>query len=144
MLGLLASNRFLTVKSGASLRELLRRKFALDALYDLGDTKLFTAAVLPVVVVAKKQRPETFSTCIFDRVYEQASLTSSPLTDVQTTTVPPGGATIVEFNLQVPGRYMLVDHALSRLERGLVGFLFAEGKDNLAVFHGAVTPGSGH
>jgi nitrite reductase (NO-forming) len=81
---------------------------------------------------------------IFDRVYEQASLTSSPLTDVQTTTVPPGGATMVEFKLQVPGRYMLVDHALSRLERGLVGFLFAEGEENLAVFHGAVTPGSGH
>jgi len=71
VLGLLTSNRFLTVKSGASLRELLRREFALDAIYDLGDTKLFTAAVLPVVVVAKKQRPETSSTCIFDRVYEQ-------------------------------------------------------------------------
>ncbi|HEY7427672.1 MAG TPA: N-6 DNA methylase [Gemmataceae bacterium] len=71
VLGLLTSNRFLTVKSGASLRELLRREFALDAIYDLGDTKLFTAAVLPVVVVAKKQCPETPSPCIFDRVYEQ-------------------------------------------------------------------------
>jgi nitrite reductase (NO-forming) len=81
---------------------------------------------------------------IFDRVYEQASLTSKPLTDVQTTTVPPGGAAMVEFKLQVPGRYMLVDHALSRLERGLVGFLFAEGDDNLAVFSGTTTPGSGH
>jgi nitrite reductase (NO-forming) len=81
---------------------------------------------------------------IFDRVFEQASLTSSPLTDVQTTTVPPGGATMVEFQLQVPGRYLLVDHALSRLERGLVGFLFAEGEENLAVFHGEATPGSGH
>jgi nitrite reductase (NO-forming) len=81
---------------------------------------------------------------IFDRVYEQASLTSNPLTDVQTTTVPPGGAAMVEFKLEVPGRYMLVDHALSRLERGLVGFLFAEGEDNLAVFSGTTTPGSGH
>jgi adenine-specific DNA-methyltransferase len=71
VLGLLTSNRFLTVKSGASLRELLRREFSLDAIYDLGDTKLFTSAVLPVVVVAKKQRPERSSPCIFDRVYEQ-------------------------------------------------------------------------
>jgi nitrite reductase (NO-forming) len=81
---------------------------------------------------------------IFDRVYEQASLTASPLTDVQTTTVPPGGATMVEFELQVPGRYLLVDHALSRLERGLVGFLIVGGEENLAVFHGEATPGSGH
>ena len=38
----------------------------------------------------------------------------SPLTDVQTITVPPGGAAIVEFKVEVPGNYMLVDHALSR------------------------------
>jgi nitrite reductase (NO-forming) len=67
---------------------------------------------------------------IFDRVYDHASLTVLPLTDVQTTTVPPGGATMVEFDLEVPGRYILVDHALARVERGLVCFLFAEGPDN--------------
>jgi len=71
VLGLLTSNRFLTVKSGASLRRLLRRESALEAIYDLGDTKLFTAAVLPVVVVAKKQRAETPPACIYDRVYER-------------------------------------------------------------------------
>jgi hypothetical protein len=71
VLGLLTSNRFLTVKSGEALRQLLRREFALEAIYDLGDTKLFTAAVLPVVVVAKKLRANTPSVCIFDRVYEQ-------------------------------------------------------------------------
>lgn len=71
---------------------------------------------------------------ILDRVYDQASLTAPPLTDVQTTVVPPGGATMVEFNVEVPGRYILVDHALSRLEHGLVGFLFVEGEENSAVF----------
>lgn len=81
---------------------------------------------------------------IFDRVYDQASLTSPPLTDVQTTTVPPGGATMVEFQLQVPGRYILVDHALSRLERGLAGFLYAEGDENPSIFNGEATSGSGH
>lgn len=81
---------------------------------------------------------------IFDRVYDQASLTSSPLTDVQTTLVPPGGATMVEFKLEVPGRYILVDHALSRLERGLAGFLMVEGDDNTDIFDGTITPGSGH
>lgn len=81
---------------------------------------------------------------IFDRVFDQASLTSNPLTDVQTTLVPPGGATMVEFKLDVPGNYILVDHALSRLERGLAAFLLVEGDENPDIFHGEITPGSGH
>lgn len=71
---------------------------------------------------------------IFDRVYAGASLTSPPLTDVQTTLVPAGGATIVEFKLEVPGKYILVDHSLSRLERRLAGFFDVEGPDNPGVF----------
>jgi nitrite reductase (NO-forming) len=81
---------------------------------------------------------------IFDRVYDQASLTAAPLTDVQTTLVPTGGATMVEFTLEVPGRYILVDHSLSRLERGLAGFLMVEGPDAPEVFDGQATEGSGH
>lgn len=71
---------------------------------------------------------------IFDRVYDQASLTSPPLTDVQTTMVPPGGATIVEFKLDVPGHYTLVDHALSRAEKGLAGTLVVTGDEDPDIF----------
>lgn len=81
---------------------------------------------------------------IFDRVYNQASLTTPAMTDVQTTTVPPGGATVVEFGLEVPGRYILVDHALSRLQRGLAGYLIAEGPEAPEIFDGTTTSGSGH
>jgi nitrite reductase (NO-forming) len=81
---------------------------------------------------------------IFDRVYDQGSLTTDPLTGVQTTLVPAGGATMVEFKLEVPRRYILVDHALSRAERGLVGFLEAGGPENPEVFHGTTIAGSGH
>ena len=81
---------------------------------------------------------------IFDRVYPFASLSSPPLKDVQTVTVPPGGATVVEFKVQVPGRYILVDHALSRLERGLAGYLYVEGEEDPAIFSGTPTSGSGH
>jgi nitrite reductase (NO-forming) len=80
---------------------------------------------------------------IFDRVYDQASLTSAPLTNVQTTTVAPGGATMVEFTVEVPGRYLLVDHALSRLERGLVGFLEVTGPENHEIFHGEASGDNG-
>ena len=38
-----------------------------------------------------------------------------------------GGAVITEIKLQVPGNYTLVDHALARMERGLVGILNVEG-----------------
>jgi nitrite reductase (NO-forming) len=71
---------------------------------------------------------------IFDKLHNLGSLTSAPLLDVQTATVPPGGAAVVEFKLEVPGNYMLVDHALTRVARGLAGVLQVEGPDNPAVF----------
>jgi nitrite reductase (NO-forming) len=81
---------------------------------------------------------------ILDRVFDQASITSPALTNIQTTLVPPGGATVVEFGLEVPGTYLLVDHALSRMQRGLVGYLIAEGPENPELFNGTPMPGSGH
>jgi nitrite reductase (NO-forming) len=81
---------------------------------------------------------------IFDRVYSLGDLQSPPARGVQTVTVPAGGATIVEFKLDVPGNYILVDHALSRAERGLVGILQVEGDPNPEIFEGKVEPGSGH
>ncbi len=71
---------------------------------------------------------------VFDKVYPMGSLTTTPVNDVQTITVPPGGAAIVDFKLQVPGKYMLVDHALTRVERGLVGILDVQGPDNPDIF----------
>ncbi len=81
---------------------------------------------------------------IFDRVYDQASLTSAPLTNVQTTLVPPGGAVMVEFKVEVPGRYILVDHALSRLQRGLAGYLIVDGEPNPDIFSATPVAGSSH
>ncbi len=65
---------------------------------------------------------------IFDNVYRDADLISPPGHSVQTTLVPAGGATVVEFGLEVPGNYTLVDHAIFRIEKGAVGFLNAEGE----------------
>lgn len=74
VLGLLTSNRFLTVKSGADVRRLLRSEFEVREIFDLGDTKLFDAAVLPVIVVAVKKRDKTAFSCDsrtkFSRTYQ--------------------------------------------------------------------------
>jgi nitrite reductase (NO-forming) len=72
---------------------------------------------------------------IFDHVYEGASLGALPLTGVQTVSVPPGGATVVDFKIQRAARYTIVDHALSRLERGLVGFLIVDGPRDDDLMH---------
>jgi nitrite reductase (NO-forming) len=71
---------------------------------------------------------------IFDKVYPEGAIGSSAATNVQTTHVSTGGATVVEFTLQVPGDYTLVDHSLGRLEKGGAGILHVEGTENPAVF----------
>lgn len=81
---------------------------------------------------------------IFDRVYEEASLTSKPLTDIQTTLAPAGGATVVEFKVFEPGNYMLVDHALARIDRGAWGVLHVTGPSDPNIFSGASQPMAGH
>ncbi len=71
---------------------------------------------------------------IFDKAFPLASITSAAMTDVQTITVPPGGAAVTEFKVEVPGNYILVDHALSRLERGLKGILKVSGEQRAEIF----------
>ena len=81
---------------------------------------------------------------IFDRVYNLGGVLNEPLRGIQTVMVPAGGAVIVDFKVEVPGNYMLVDHALSRAERGLAGMLHVDGPPNPAIFDGKIEPGSGH
>lgn len=71
---------------------------------------------------------------IFDKVYNYGSLTSEPVENVQTVTVAPGGATVVDMKLDVPGKFLLVDHALSRAMKGLMGTIEVEGPENPEIF----------
>ncbi|MCZ6513278.1 MAG: copper-containing nitrite reductase [Nitrospinae bacterium] len=63
---------------------------------------------------------------IFDRVYPEAAL-NHVLTSVQTTLVPAGGAAVVELTLENSGDYILLDHAISRIDRGAYGILHVQG-----------------
>jgi nitrite reductase (NO-forming) len=72
---------------------------------------------------------------IFDRVYAEAG--GQPSTDIQTTLIPAGGAGIVEFALQVPGTYLLVDHSIFRaFNKGALAQLRVEGPTAVAVYSG--------
>jgi nitrite reductase (NO-forming) len=81
---------------------------------------------------------------IFDRVYREGDLMSPPARSVQTTLVPAGGAVAVEFKVDYPGNYVLVDHALARLDRGAWGVLKVEGEADPTVFDGVIESGGGH
>jgi len=71
VLGLLCSNRFLTTLGGTALRKFLNEEYELVEIFDLGDTKLFAAAVLPAIVIARRKcGSETGEPCSFVRVYE--------------------------------------------------------------------------
>lgn len=51
--GIIVSNRFMTTRGGAATRQALLSKLRLERIFDLGDTKLFEAAVLPAVLIAQ-------------------------------------------------------------------------------------------
>lgn len=78
---------------------------------------------------------------IFDRVMQEGA--SEWHTNVQTTLVPAGGATVVEFTCEVPGTYIMVDHSLGRMAKGAMGLINVTGDPNPEVFDGDVSLG-GH
>lgn len=53
ILGIIVSNRFMTTKTGASVRECFLSNYNMLQIWDLGDTKLFDEAVLPAVIIAE-------------------------------------------------------------------------------------------
>jgi hypothetical protein len=48
--------------------------------------------------------------------------------------IPAGGATGVEFKVDYPGDYTIVDHAIFRLHKGIAGALHVEGAEDPAIF----------
>ncbi|HAO25903.1 MULTISPECIES: copper-containing nitrite reductase [unclassified Methylophaga] len=71
---------------------------------------------------------------IFDTVYPEASMNGAQFKNVQTTNIPAGGATIVEFKVDYPGHYVLVDHALMRTDKGAWGVIEVIGDKDPSIF----------
>lgn len=56
VLGVITSNRYLYTKSGAVVRKCLAQEFDIDYIVDLGDTKIFAAAVLPALFFGRPKK----------------------------------------------------------------------------------------
>lgn len=70
---------------------------------------------------------------VFDRVYTEAG--SIPNKNVQTTLIPAGGAAITDFQVQIPGTYVLVDHSIFRaFNKGAIGLLKVLGQENHEIY----------
>jgi nitrite reductase (NO-forming) len=79
---------------------------------------------------------------IFDTVYTEAAMGGNAARNVQTTLVPAGGAAIVEMKMDVPGRFLLVDHAISRaMDKGALGAIEVIGPEQPGIFK-TLVPGS--
>ena len=70
---------------------------------------------------------------IFDRVYREGSVKDF-MRDIQTTLIPAGSASMVEFRVEVPGTYVLVDHSIFRTDRGALGQLVVEGPERPEIY----------
>jgi len=80
---------------------------------------------------------------IFDKVHvEGGSLINE---NVQTTLIPAGGAAIVEFRVDVPGTFIIVDHSIFRaFNKGTLGMLKVSGEENKTLYSGAIQEGIYH
>jgi nitrite reductase (NO-forming) len=81
---------------------------------------------------------------VFDNVYGEGGTLASQH-NVQTTLIPAGGSTVVEFGVEKPGDLILVDHSLFRaFNKGALGILHVTGNDDPKVFASIKGLGAGH
>ncbi len=72
---------------------------------------------------------------IFDKVWYEGGRHFQE--NVQTTLIPSGGAAMMEFHLEVPGSYVIVDHSIFRaFNKGALAILKADGPENKAIYSG--------
>ena len=73
---------------------------------------------------------------IFDKVYGEGGIDVNQH-NVQTTLIPVGGSTMVEFTAEVPGPYTLVDHSMFRtFNKGSMGQMIVDGPENKSIYTG--------
>lgn len=72
---------------------------------------------------------------IFDSVRSEGA--RELVHDVQTTLIPAGGSAVVDFKLEVPGTFIIVDHSLIRaFNKGALGMLKVDGPEDKVIYSG--------
>jgi nitrite reductase (NO-forming) len=100
-----------------------------DRKINVGDTvRLYVGNIGPNLVSSFHVIGE-----IFDRVYVEGSF-DLVNRNVQSTLIPAGGAVAVEFRVDYPGDYTIVDHSIFRIHKGAAGVLHVEGPANPEIF----------
>ena len=73
---------------------------------------------------------------IFDRVLHEGG-TGMVNNNVQTTLIPAGGSTVVEFKPEVPGTFIMVDHPIFRVfNKGALAMINVEGPADTVIYSG--------
>ena len=80
--GIIVSNRFMTTKSGGAVRQAIREQFNVRHVWDLGDTRLFDAAVLPAVLLVGKHDGRQRMSAGFTSIYTSTEKPTQQATDV--------------------------------------------------------------
>lgn len=109
--GIITSNRFMTTKSGQAVRRDLLERFQICHVWDLGDTKLFDAAVLPSVIVARRKKPITTSereTINYSSIYQTSAATDALTNDALSALSEKDGTVVAVAD----GRRFIVRHGL--------------------------------
>jgi hypothetical protein len=108
--GIIVSNRFMTTKSGAFVRQALLERFNIRHAWDLGDTKLFDAAVLPAVLLVEGKTHHKLEAPAFTSIYETVEPARAAATNPVTALTGNGVIKVTD------GRHFQVQHG--RLDTG--------------------------
>ncbi len=125
--GIIVSNRFMTTKGGSAVREAIKENFDIIQVWDLGDSRLFEAAVLPAVLLLRKKEKRPYGQIAkFSTIY-------SANVETETITKAPSYSNAIkalnsEGHVSINGDIYCVQHGL--LEAGNVWRLSNEKTDN--------------
>ena len=110
--GIIVSNRFMTTRAGAEVRKRLLEDFDILHIWDFGDTKLFEAAVLPVVLLLRRKTQNYAQkiTTNFSSIYTTREVTNNEVKTVFE-------ALRMEGDVKVSGQAFHVKHGI--LDHGL-------------------------
>lgn len=111
--GYITSNKFMTIKAGVAVRDFAQNNYRIHRIVDLGDTKLFTASVLPCIMVFTNGKTDDGTTVSFTSVYQNNDVTLSEA---------PVPINSIFESIEKDGNYTIPDGRVFRFQQGSLNF----------------------